>query len=223
MLIETVNMCDVDQLISLFHFVMHIGDHLGEYGTLAYAILSIIIFTETAFVVFPFLPGDTLLFAAGAFCATGQLSLVLLNILIISSAVLGNTVNFWIGKYLVDRIDITKAKWIDQTALEKTHLFFEKHGGKTIILARFVPLVRSFAPFVAGISHMDHRKFQTFNVIGAILWSGILTVCGYFFGNLPFIRDNLNQIVLIGALAAIVPTIIAGLWRFIQPLFNKKP
>jgi membrane-associated protein len=222
MLIETVNMCDVDQLISLFHFVMHIGDHLGEYGTLAYAILSIIIFTETAFVVFPFLPGDTLLFAAGAFCATGQLSLVLLNILIISSAVLGNTVNFWIGKYLVDRIDIKKAKWIDQAALVKTHLFFEKHGGKTIILARFVPLVRSFAPFVAGVSHMDHHKFQIYNVIGAILWSGLLSVCGYFFGNLPFIRDNLNIIVLIGASAAIIPTMIAGFLQLLQSLKKNK-
>ena len=215
-------MMSVDQLISLFHFVMHIGDHLGEYGTLAYAILSLIIFTETGFVVFPFLPGDTLLFAAGAFCASGQLSLVILNVVIIMSAVLGNTVNFWAGHYLVDRIDISKAKWIDQTALEKTHLFFEKHGGKTIILARFVPLVRSFAPFVAGVSHMDHKKFQTYNIIGAILWSVILTICGYFFGNLPIIRDNLNEIVLVGALAAIIPTIIAGLWRFIQPIFKKK-
>jgi membrane-associated protein len=215
-------MMSVDQLISLFHFVMHIGDHLGEYGTLAYAILSLIIFTETGFVVFPFLPGDTLLFAAGAFCASGQLSLVILNVVIIMSAVLGNTVNFWVGHYLVDRIDISKAKWIDQTALEKTHLFFEKHGGKTIILARFVPLVRSFAPFVAGVSHMDHKKFQTYNIIGAILWSVILTICGYFFGNLPIIRDNLNEIVLVGALAAIIPTIIAGLWRFIQPIFKKK-
>jgi membrane-associated protein len=221
-MIETVNMSFVEQLTSLFQFVMHIGDHLGEYGTLAYAILSLIIFSETAFVIFPFLPGDTLLFAAGAFCANGNLSLVILNILIIVSAVVGNTVNFWIGKYLVKRIDVTKAKWINQEALEKTHQFFEKHGGKTIILARFVPLVRSFAPFVAGLSNMDQKKFQTFNIIGAVLWSGILTTCGYFFGNLPFIRDNLNEIVLIGALAAIVPTIFAGLWRFIQPMFTNK-
>lgn len=215
-------MSNVEQIISLFHFVMHIGDHLGEYGTLAYAILGTIIFTETAFVIFPFLPGDTLLFAAGAFCATGQLNLVVLNLIIVSCAILGNTVNFWIGKYLVKRIDITKAKWIDQSALEKTHRFFEKHGGKTIILARFVPLVRSFAPFVAGVSQMDHHKFQTYNIIGALLWSGSLTVLGYFFGNLPIIRDNLNEIVIVGALAAIVPTILAALWRFIQPLFSKK-
>jgi membrane-associated protein len=212
----------VEQLTSLFQFVMHIGDHLGEYGTLAYAILSLIIFSETAFVIFPFLPGDTLLFAAGAFCVNGDLSLIMLNLLVLISAVFGNTINYWIGRYLVTRIDVTKAKWINQDALEKTHIFFEKHGGKTIILARFVPLVRSFAPFVAGLSNMDQKKFQIFNVVGAALWSGILTVCGYFFGNLPVIRDNLNEIVLIGALAAIVPTIFAGIWRFIQPLFSKK-
>ena len=181
-------MSDVEQLIALFQFVMHIGDHLAEYGTLAYAILSAVIFSETAFVIFPFLPGDTLIFAAGAFCASGQLNIAILNVVIISSAIMGNTINFWIGKYLVDRIDIKKARWIDQAALEKTHLFFEKHGGKTIILARFVPLVRSFAPFVAGVSHMDHQKFQIYNVIGAFLWSGLLSVCGYFFGNLPFIE-----------------------------------
>jgi membrane-associated protein len=212
----------VEQLTSLFQFVMHIGDHLGEYGTLAYAILSLIIFSETAFVIFPFLPGDTLLFAAGAFCANGDLSLIILNLLVVISAVVGNTINYWIGRYLVIRIDVTKAKWINQDALEKTHMFFEKHGGKTIILARFVPLVRSFAPFVAGLSNMDQKKFQIFNIVGAVLWSGILTVCGYFFGNLPVIRDNLNEIVLIGALAAIVPTVFAGIWRFVQPLFTKK-
>lgn len=221
-MIETVNMSYVEQLTSLFQFVMHIGDHLGEYGTLAYAILSLIIFSETAFVIFPFLPGDTLLFAAGAFCVNGDLSLIMLNLLVLISAVFGNTINYWIGRYLVTRIDVTKAKWINQDALEKTHIFFEKHGGKTIILARFVPLVRSFAPFVAGLSNMDQKKFQIFNVVGAALWSGILTVCGYFFGNLPVIRDNLNEIVLIGALAAIIPTIFAGIWRFIQPLFSKK-
>ena len=221
-MIETVNMSYVEQLTSLFQFVMHIGDHLGEYGTLAYAILSLIIFSEAAFVIFPFLPGDTLLFAAGAFCANGDLSLIILNLLVVISAVVGNTINYWIGRYLVIRIDATKAKWINQDALEKTHMFFEKHGGKTIILARFVPLVRSFAPFVAGLSNMDQKKFQIFNIVGAVLWSGILTVCGYFFGNLPVIRDNLNEIVLIGALAAIVPTVFAGIWRFVQPLFTKK-
>ncbi len=215
---KTVKMSDVEQLTSLFQYVMHIGDHLAEYGTLAYFILSAVIFSETAFVIFPFLPGDTLIFAAGAFCASGQLNFVILNIVLIASATIGNTINFWIGKYLVDRIDIKKAKWIDQKALEKTHAFFEKHGGKTIILARFVPLVRSFAPFVAGVSHMNHQKFQIYNIIGAVLWSGILSVCGYFFGNLPVIRDNLNAIVLIGASAAIIPTVIAGLFKLVQSM-----
>jgi len=214
-------MLSVEQLLNLFHFVMHIGDHLAEYGTFAYVILSGIIFTETAFVVLPFLPGDTLLFAAGAFSASGQLNFFILNQATIACAFFGNTVNFWIGKYLVDRIDIKKAKWIDQAGLEKTHQFFEKHGGKTIILARFVPLVRSFAPFVAGISHMDHRKFQIYNLVGAVLWCCLLTVAGYFFGNLPFIRDNLNVIVLVGASAAIVPSAIVGFLQIFKS-FNKK-
>lgn len=195
---------------------MHISDHLAEYGTLAYGILSAIIFTETAFVVLPFLPGDTLLFAAGAFCATDHLNLVILNIVTMLSAILGNTVNYWIGRYVVKRIDISTAKWIDQTAIEKTHLFFNKHGGKTIILARFVPVVRSFAPFVAGISYMDHHKFQLFNVIGALAWCGLLTVLGYFFGNIPFIRSNLDVIIIIGACAAIIPTILAGLFKILR-------
>lgn len=201
---------------------MHIGSHLGEYGTVAYVILGTIIFAETAFVIFPLLPGDSLLFAAGAYTATGQLSLTVLNIVIITCAILGNTVNFWIGKYLVTRIDIKQARWINQAALEKTHQFFEKHGGKTIILARFIPLVRSFAPFVAGVSYMDHKRFQFYNILGGVLWSGSLTVLGYFFGNLPIVRDNLNEIVLIGALAAIIPAFLAGLWRYIAPKFRKR-
>jgi membrane-associated protein len=201
---------------------MHIGDHLGEYGAWAYGILSTIIFAETGFVIFPFLPGDTLLFTAGAFCASGHLSLVILNLLIISSATAGNTVNYWIGQYLVTRIEITSIRWIDQSALSKTHSFFEKHGGKTIILARFLPIVRSFAPFVAGISGMTFTKFQVFNIIGACLWSLSLTLCGYFFGNLPFIRDNLDLIVVIGVGAAVIPMAIAGLLKILKSIFRKK-
>lgn len=200
---------------------MHIGDHLGEYGTWAYVILSGIIFAETGFVIFPFLPGDTLLFTAGAFCASGELNLILLNVLIVSSAIAGNTVNYWIGQYLVERVDISTLKWIDQSALLRTHQFFEKHGGKTIILARFVPIVRTFAPFVAGISKMTFAKFQLFNISGALIWSISLTVSGYFFGNLPIIRDNLNTIVLVGVGAAVIPVLIMGLLKILQPLFKK--
>ncbi|WP_245898534.1 VTT domain-containing protein [Polynucleobacter rarus] len=212
----------MEQIISIFQTIMHIGDHIGEYGTWTYGILSGIIFAETGFVIFPFLPGDTLLFTAGAYCASGQLNIVLLNALIIGSAIAGNTVNYWVGQYLVTKIDITSAKWIDQKALLRTHGFFEKHGGKTIILARFLPIVRSFAPFVAGISGMTFTKFQLFNVAGACLWSLSLTICGYFFGNLPGIRDNLDLIVVIGIGAAVVPLTIAGFFKIIKSIFNQK-
>jgi membrane-associated protein len=212
----------VEQIISFFQTIMHIGDHIGDYGTWTYGILSGIIFAETGFVIFPFLPGDTLLFTAGAYCASGQLNIVILNALIIGSAIAGNTVNYWVGQYLVKKMDITSAKWIDQKALTRTHGFFEKHGGKTIILARFLPIVRSFAPFVAGISGMSFSKFQLFNVAGAFLWSLSLTICGYFFGNLPGIRDNLDLIVVLGIGAAVVPLTIAGFFKIIKSIFNQK-
>jgi membrane-associated protein len=125
-------------------------------------------------------------------------------------------------QYLVTRIEITSIRWIDQSALAKTHGFFEKHGGKTIILARFLPIVRSFAPFVAGISGMTFTKFQFFNIIGACLWSLSLTLCGYFFGNLPFIRDNLDLIVIVGVGVAVVPMAIAGFLKILQSIFKKK-
>jgi len=215
-------MLTVEQLIIFLQFLMHIGDHLGEYGAWSYGILSAIIFAETGLVVFPFLPGDTLLFTAGAFCATGQLNLFLLNFLIITAAILGNTVNYWIGKYLVTRMEISSITWIDQGALKKTHIFFEKHGGKTIILARFVPIVRTFAPFVAGVSGMNFSKFQLFNIAGAVFWSGSLTVAGYFFGNLPVIKDNLNTIVLIGVGAAVILVLLTAFVRLIQLILSKK-
>jgi membrane-associated protein len=212
----------VEQIISFFQTIMHIGDHIGEYGTWTYGILSAIIFAETGFVIFPFLPGDTLLFTAGAYCASGQLSIVILNALIIGSAIAGNTVNYWVGQYLVKKIEISSIKWIDQKALMRTHGFFEKHGGKTIILARFLPIVRSFAPFVAGISGMSFTKFQIFNVVGACLWSLSLTICGYFFGNLPGIRDNLDLIVILGIGAAVVPLAIAGFFKIVKSIFYQK-
>lgn len=201
---------------------MHIGDHIGDYGNWTYGILSGIIFAETGFVIFPFLPGDTLLFTAGAFCASGQLSIVILNLVIIISAIAGNTVNYWVGQYLVKKIEISSIKWIDQKALMRTHGFFEKHGGKTIILARFLPIIRSFAPFVAGISNMSFAKFQLFNIVGACLWSLSLTIAGYFFGNLPGIRDNLDLIVVIGIGAAVVPLSIAGFFKILKSIFKNK-
>lgn len=212
--------------ITLLDLVLHIDKHLDlivqQYGVWAYGILNAIVFAETGLVAFPFLPGDSLLFIAGAFSAKGSLDLIILNVTLIASAVIGNTVNYFIGRYLGRRFNVREFRWLDKHALDKTHAFYEKHGGKTIILARFLPIVRTFAPFVAGISEMTFTKFQLFNVVGASLWVISLTVAGYFFGNLPFIRDNLNVIVLVGVFAAAIPVAFAALWKFFKHLTGKK-
>ena len=216
----------MENITYLLDLVLHIDKHLGEivqqYGAWAYGFLNAIVFAETGLVVFPFLPGDSLLFIAGAFSANGSLDLLWLNISLIISAVAGNTLNYLIGRYLGKRFNVREFRWLDKTALDKTHAFYEKHGGKTIILARFVPIVRTFAPFVAGLSEMTFAKFQLFNVVGAGLWVISLTVAGYFFGNIPFIRDNLNVIVLLGVGAAAIPVVAAAAWKFLKMIRNKK-
>ena len=216
----------MENITYLLDLVLHIDKHLGEivqqYGAWAYGFLNAIVFAETGLVVFPFLPGDSLLFIAGAFSANGNLDLLWLNISLIISAVAGNTLNYLIGRYLGKRFNVREFRWLDKNALDKTHTFYEKHGGKTIILARFVPIVRTFAPFVAGLSEMTFAKFQLFNVVGAGLWVISLTVAGYFFGNIPFIRDNLNVIVLLGVGAAAIPVAAAAAWKFLKLIRNKK-
>lgn len=210
----------MENITQILDLILHIDKHLGtivmQYGAWAYGFLFAIVFAETGLVVFPFLPGDSLLFIAGAFSANGNFNLGLLNLGLILSAVTGNTVNYLIGRSLGRRLDVRELKWLDKNALDKTHAFYEKHGGKTIVLARFLPIIRTFAPFVAGVSEMSFARFQMFNVAGAVLWVLSLTVAGYFFGNLPFIRDNLNVIVLLGVGAAAIPVAIAALWKIIQ-------
>jgi membrane-associated protein len=186
---------------------------IDNYGTLVYVVLFAIVFCETAFVVFPFLPGDSLLFIAGTFSATGAMDPWLVIILLIIASVSGNSVNYWIGSLVGHKIMEKDHKWIDQNALRKTHDFYEKHGGKTVVLARFVPLVRTFAPFVAGFSEMTHKTFQFYNVAGALLWVLSVVLSGYFFGNIPFVRDHLNVIVLVGVGAAVVPVVLGALWK----------
>jgi membrane-associated protein len=161
---------------------------------------------ETGFVVTPFLPGDSLLFAAGTFAALGSLNLYLLMILLMVAAIGGDTVNYWIGHYLGDRA--YSIKWIKKEYLDKTHAFFEKHGGKTIFLARFVPIVRTFAPFVAGIGRMSYGYFITYNFVGGIVWVAIFTLAGYFFGNIPFIRENFEFVIVAIILISVVPIFI---------------
>ncbi|KIF81281.1 VTT domain-containing protein [Noviherbaspirillum autotrophicum] len=197
--------------------ILHVDKYLGtvieQYGTMVYMVLFAIVFCETGLVVLPFLPGDTLLFIGGAFCATGAMNPWLLCALLIVAAVTGNTVNYWIGSAIGYKVFTHDYKWLDKAALHKTHAFYENHGGKTIVLARFVPIVRTFAPFVAGVSDMTFAKFQVFNIAGAALWVVGLVAAGFFFGNIPVIRDHLNTIVLIGVGAAVIPLALGGLWK----------
>ena len=208
--------------IQLFGMLLHVDKTLGlfieQYGTLIYVILFAIIFCETGLIVLPFLPGDSLLFIAGAFCATGAMHPVLLCALLITAAVTGNTVNYWVGSLIGHKVYEHDYAWLDKNALRKTHTFYEKHGGKTIILARFVPVVRTFAPFVAGVSDMTHSKFQLFNVIGAALWVVILVAAGFYFGNQSYLREHLNAIALIGVASAVVPLLLSGVWKLVRNL-----
>ena len=192
-------------LIDFFlHLDVYLADIIAQYGTWTYAILFFVIFMETGFVVTPFLPGDSLLFAAGTFAALDSgLNVWVLLILLMAAAVLGDTANYWIGHYLGDRA--YNIKWIKREYLDKTHAFFEKHGGKTIFLARFVPIVRTFAPFVAGIGRMSYGFFFRWNIIGGITWVLLFTLAGYFFGNIPFVKHNFEFVIVAIILISVVP------------------
>jgi membrane-associated protein len=212
-------------LMQFFDMIVHVDKTLGillaQYGIYVYAVLFAIVFCETGLVVLFFFPGDTLLFIAGAFCATGQMNLALLMTLLIVAAVTGNTLNYWIGEKIGQRVFTHDYRWINKDALRRTHDFFEKHGGKTIILARFVPVVRTFAPFVAGVSDMTHARFQMFNVTGAVAWVLLLVTGGYFFGNIPVVRDHLTAIVLIGVGMAVVPVALGGLYKVGRKMLSR--
>ncbi len=214
-------------LNTLLHFaelVLHIDTFLGffihQYGAWVYAVLFLIVFCETGLVVLPFLPGDSLLFIGGAFCATGEMNLGLLIALLLVASVGGNSLNYAIGKAIGPKVFNTHIplleRFLDRVALQKTHDFYERHGGKTIVLARFIPVVRTFAPFVAGVSAMRAARFQLFNVAGALFWVLLLVLLGYFFGNIPFIRQYLNVIVLVGIGAAVVPIVLGALWKMVR-------
>lgn len=212
-------------LMHLFDMLLHVDKSLGallaQYGSYVYLVLFAIVFCETGLVVLFFFPGDTLLFIAGAFCATGEMSYPLLTTLLVTAAVTGNTVNYFIGEAVGHRMFTHNYRWINKDALTRTHAFFEKHGGKTIILARFVPVVRTFAPFVAGVSDMTHTRFQLYNVAGALLWVVSLVTAGYFFGHVPIIKDHLTEIVLVGVSAAIVPLAIGGLYKLGRRMLSR--
>ncbi len=183
----------------------HLNEVISQYGTWTYAILFGIIFMETGFVVTPFLPGDSLLFAAGTFAALEALNIYILWVLLVTAAILGDTVNYWIGHAIGERAYTGEIRWIKKEYIDRTHEFFEKHGGKTIFLARFVPIVRTFAPFVAGVGRMSYGYFFTYNVVGALTWVTVFTGAGYFFGNIPFIKHNFTLAIIVIILVSLVP------------------
>ena len=203
----------VRSAINLFlHLDKYLGDIIQQYGTWTYAILFLIVFMETGFVVTPFLPGDSLLFAAGTFAGIGALHQPTLMILLIIAAILGDTVNYWIGHYIGERAYTGEIRWIRRDYLEKTHEFFEKHGGKTIFLARFVPIVRTFAPFVAGVGRMSYGYFLTYNIVGGIVWVSVFTLAGYFFGNIPFVKENFSLAIIVIILVSVLPIVVEA-WK----------
>jgi membrane-associated protein len=202
----------MNPVLFLFDFILHIDSHLGQliatYGFTTYAILFAIIFVETGLVFVPFLPGDSLLFAAGAFAALGSLNVWTVILLLIVAAILGDTCNYWIGHFFGDKLVANPRIPLNKEHIEETQKFFDKHGGKTIILARFVPIVRTFAPFVAGIGRMDYGQFVSYNVVGGIVWVVVATLAGYFFGNIPFVQENFSLIILAVILISVIPMLV---------------
>ncbi len=205
----------IDLFRFLIDFIIHLDQHLGElisrYGTGTYVILALIIFAETGLVVMPLLPGDSLLFAAGAFAGLGSLNPWVLFFLLTAMAIIGDTVNYWIGSWIGPRAFSGEVRWLKKEYLDRTHAFFAKHGGKTIILARFVPIVRTFAPFVAGVGTMHYSRFLTYNVIGAVVWVGLFVWLGYFFGNLPFVRENFGMVIIAIIILSVMPVVIEAI------------
>ncbi len=201
-------------ITSIFDFILHIDDHLvaivNSYQTWTYLILFLIIFAETGLVVTPFLPGDSLLFAAGAIIAKPEtnLNIWLMWVILMAAAILGDLVNYHIGKFIGPRAFSGKFKLLKREYLEKTQAFYDKHGGKTIIYARFIPIIRTFAPFIAGIGAMGYLRFASFNLVGGVLWVSSFLLLGYFFGGLPMIKDNFTYVVLAIIFLSLVPPIV---------------
>jgi membrane-associated protein len=197
----------------ILDFFLHLDDKLEDiiknYGFWTYLILFLIIFAETGLVITPFLPGDSLLFAAGTFAAGRGLNVWLLFILLSVAAIIGDTVNYWIGHYVGPRVFYKDdVRFLNKKYLERTHAFYEKYGGKTIIIARFIPIIRTFAPFVAGIGSMTYWRFITYNVVGGILWVGICVFAGYFFGNIPIVKNNFSIVIIVIIFISVLPVIV---------------
>jgi len=206
----------VEILAPLWDLLVHLDVHLGalirDYGVWVYAILFAIVFAETGLVVTPFLPGDSLLFVAGALAALGGIDVHILVLSLILAAVLGNSTNYAIGRYLGKRLFRDRSsRWLNPAYLDRTHAFYERHGGKAVVISRFIPIVRTYVPFVAGLGAMGYGRFTLFNVAGAVIWVASLCYAGYFFGNLPWVKQNLTLIIfgIIGA--SLLPIAIGAL------------
>jgi len=207
----------VEFLATLFDIALHLDRHLqalvAEHGAWIYLILFVIVFCETGLVVTPFLPGDSLLFVSGAVAAAGGMNIHLLALLLVIAAVLGDAVNYAIGHYLGPRVFRSgESRWLNPKHLERAHAFYERHGGKTIIIARFVPIIRTYAPFVAGAASMTYAKFALYNVTGAILWVVSLGYAGYFFGNVQWVKDNLTLVII----GIIILSILPGVFEILR-------
>ncbi|MEC5387039.1 DedA family protein [Uliginosibacterium sp. H3] len=206
----------MDFILQFVDIILHLDKHLAElaaqYGPWIYAILFLIIFCETGLVVAPFLPGDSLLFVAGGLAATGNMDVHLLALLLFCAAVLGDNLNYWVGRLIGPRVfRWENSRLFNRAAFDKTHAYFEHHGGKTIIIARFLPIVRTFAPFVAGVAKMDWHRFLPLDILGGAIWIGSLTYAGYFFANIPFVRSNLSIFILAIIGLSLLPVVFAWL------------
>ena len=194
----------------VLHLDVHLIHMVETYGTWVYAILFAIIFSETGFVVTPFLPGDSLLFVAGAIAATGGMNVHLLFAVLALAAFLGNSVNYAIGRWLGKHFFTDgRSRWLNPRHLEKAHAFYERHGGKAVVISRFLPIVRTYIPFVAGMAAMKPREFTLYNAVGAVLWVGSITYAGFFFGNIPWIRGNLTAIIIGIVVVSLLPLVFA--------------
>ena len=214
----------IRNLIDLFlHLDVYLADIISQYGTWTYALLFLVIFMETGFVVTPFLPGDSLIFAAGSFAALGVLKPWVLALLLCTAAILGDTLNYWIGHFIGPKAFSGSVRFLKKEYLDRTRAFFEKHGGKTIILARFVPIVRTFAPFVAGVGAMTYGKFIAYNVIGGILWVNLFLWLGYFFGNLEIVKNNFEIVILAIIFISVLPMVFEFIKSKLESRKEKAP